>query len=73
MRDVLEVRLVRAGVEIDRDAVAYLAANLGGDRGITRAELDKLVACDLLPTKAGPPPVSAAEIAQIYGKEKEAA
>lgn len=35
--------LKAAGLEIDRDAVAYLAANLGGDRGITRAELDKLV------------------------------
>ncbi|MBI2256145.1 MAG: DNA polymerase III subunit delta [Proteobacteria bacterium] len=35
--------LKAAGIEIDRDAVAYLAANLGGDRGITRAELDKLV------------------------------
>jgi len=35
--------LKAAGLEIDRDAVSYLAANLGGDRGITRAELDKLV------------------------------
>jgi DNA polymerase-3 subunit delta len=35
--------LKAAGLDIDRDAVGYLAANLGGDRGITRAELDKLV------------------------------
>jgi DNA polymerase-3 subunit delta len=35
--------LKAAGLDIDRDAVSYLAANLGGDRGITRAELDKLV------------------------------
>ncbi len=35
--------LKNAGLEIDRDAVGYLAANLGGDRGITRAELDKLI------------------------------
>jgi DNA polymerase-3 subunit delta len=35
--------LKNAGIEIERDALAYLAANLGGDRGITRAELDKLV------------------------------
>ncbi len=35
--------LKAAGLDIDRDAVAYLAANLGGDRGITRAELDKLI------------------------------
>jgi DNA polymerase-3 subunit delta len=35
--------LKAAGIEIERDALAYLAANLGGDRGITRAELDKLI------------------------------
>ncbi|WP_374310886.1 DNA polymerase III subunit delta [Dongia sp.] len=35
--------LKAAGIEIERDALSYLAANLGGDRGITRAELDKLV------------------------------
>ncbi|WP_374654111.1 DNA polymerase III subunit delta [Dongia sp.] len=35
--------LKAAGLEIERDALSYLAANLGGDRGITRAELDKLV------------------------------
>ena len=33
----------RAGFQIDRDAVDYLAHHLGSDRGVTRSELDKLV------------------------------
>ena len=40
---LITAQLKAAGIEIERDALAYLAANLGGDRGITRAELDKLV------------------------------
>lgn len=40
---LITAQLKAAGMEIDRDAVAYLAANLGGDRGITRAELEKLI------------------------------
>lgn len=30
------------GLRADRDAMAYLIANLGADRGVTRGELDKL-------------------------------
>lgn len=30
------------GLEASREALAYLAASLGGDRGVTRSELDKL-------------------------------
>lgn len=40
---LITAQLKTAGMEIDRDALGYLAANLGGDRGITRAELDKLI------------------------------
>jgi DNA polymerase III subunit delta len=40
---LITAQLKAAGIEIERDALAYLAANLGGDRGITRAELDKLI------------------------------
>jgi DNA polymerase-3 subunit delta len=40
---LITAQLKAAGMEIDRDALSYLAANLGGDRGITRAELDKLI------------------------------
>lgn len=32
-----------AGLQPERDALAYLSANLGGDRGLTRRELEKLV------------------------------
>lgn len=45
-RDI--ARLIRdtmqqAGLQIDRDAVDVLAANIGGDRGKVRSELEKLV------------------------------
>lgn len=40
---LIRQHLNAAGLEVDRDALAYLSAHLGGDRGITRAELDKLV------------------------------
>ena len=39
---VIEQGLSARGLTADRDAVAYLAANLGGDRMITRSELEKL-------------------------------
>ena len=32
-----------AGLQPERDALAYLTASLGGDRGLTRRELEKLV------------------------------
>jgi DNA polymerase-3 subunit delta len=37
------------GLQPERDALAYLSASLGGDRGLTRRELEKLV------TYMGPP------------------
>lgn len=40
---LITAQLKAAGIEIERDALSYLAANLGGDRGITRAELEKLI------------------------------
>lgn len=40
---LITAQLKAAGMEIEHDAIAYLAANLGGDRGITRAELEKLI------------------------------
>jgi len=40
---VIVEHLRRMGMEIDRDAVAFLAERLGSDRGVTRSELDKIV------------------------------
>lgn len=40
---LVTAQLRAAGLEIARDAVDYLAANLGGDRGVTRSEIDKLI------------------------------
>ncbi|MBL8710994.1 MAG: DNA polymerase III subunit delta [Rhodospirillaceae bacterium] len=40
---LITAQLKAAGMEAERDAVAYLAANLGGDRGVTRAEIEKLI------------------------------
>lgn len=40
---LIGAQLKLAGIGIDRDALDYLAVNLGGDRGVTRAEIDKLV------------------------------
>jgi len=39
---VIEQGLTAHGLTADRDAIAYLSANLGGDRMITRSELEKL-------------------------------
>jgi DNA polymerase-3 subunit delta len=35
--------LAERGLRVDREAKAYLVDHLGGDRGVTRAELDKLL------------------------------
>jgi DNA polymerase-3 subunit delta len=40
---IIAAQLRDAGLEIARDALDYLAANLGGDRGVTRSEIDKLI------------------------------
>ncbi|MEM7223036.1 MAG: DNA polymerase III subunit delta [Pseudomonadota bacterium] len=39
---VIRAALAEAGLEASPDALAYLAANLGGDRQLTRRELEKL-------------------------------
>lgn len=43
LRQVIGQHLSAAGLTADPAALSYLAANLGGDRQITRRELDKLV------------------------------
>lgn len=40
---LITAQLKAAGMAVEPDALAYLAANLGGDRGITRSELEKLI------------------------------
>jgi len=40
---LIAAHLKAAGYGIARDAAAYLAERLGGDRGVTRSELDKLM------------------------------
>ena len=40
---VIRDTLAGAGLGIEADAVAYLAEHLGGDRAMTRSELDKLI------------------------------
>ncbi|WP_374369616.1 DNA polymerase III subunit delta [Dongia sp.] len=40
---IIGQQVKEAGLEIERDALSYLAANLGGDRGVTRSEIDKLI------------------------------
>jgi DNA polymerase-3 subunit delta len=40
---LITAQLRAAGIDIARDAVDYLALNLGGDRGVTRSEIDKLI------------------------------
>lgn len=45
-RDVHEVirkRFAGAGIQCDRDAMEYLASQLGNDRGVTLSELEKLI------------------------------
>lgn len=40
---LIAAHLQSGGYSIARDALAYLAERLGGDRGVTRSELDKLM------------------------------
>jgi DNA polymerase-3 subunit delta len=40
---LIAAHLKTGGYAIARDAVAYLAERMGGDRGVTRSELDKLM------------------------------
>ena len=43
LEELIEQVFVQAGHRVDAEAVDYLKANLGADRGLTRSELDKLV------------------------------
>jgi DNA polymerase-3 subunit delta len=43
LEELIESVFAQAGHRIEPDAVDYLKANLGADRGLTRSELDKLV------------------------------
>lgn len=43
VRTLVTSTLSAAGLRASPDAVAYLVANLGSDRGVSRSELDKLV------------------------------
>ena len=43
LRQVVTQHLAAAGLTSDPAALSYLLANLGGDRALTRSELDKLV------------------------------
>lgn len=40
---LIGAQMKQAGIAVDRDALDYLSVNLGGDRGVTRAEIDKLI------------------------------
>ena len=43
LRQVIQQQLSAAGLAAEPDALAYLLAHLGGDRRLTRLELDKLI------------------------------
>lgn len=43
LRQVIQQQLAAAGLTPEPDALAYLLAHLGGDRRLTRLELDKLI------------------------------
>jgi DNA polymerase-3 subunit delta len=43
LEELIEAVLGKAGHRVDAEAIDYLKANLGADRGLTRSELDKLV------------------------------
>ncbi|MGF1476485.1 MAG: DNA polymerase III subunit delta [Geminicoccaceae bacterium] len=43
IQDLVRAVLNPAGVDLSADAMAYLVDNLGSDRGVSRAELEKLV------------------------------
>jgi DNA polymerase III subunit delta len=43
LEQVIRAQLQDAGLKIEADALAWLAGVLGGDRGVTRRELEKLI------------------------------
>jgi DNA polymerase-3 subunit delta len=68
LRQVVTQHLTAAGLTPDPAALAYLLANLGGDRALTRSELDKLV---LYVGKAGGGRVTLADAATVVGDSAE--
>ncbi|WP_119422610.1 DNA polymerase III subunit delta [Desertibaculum subflavum] len=63
LEELVEQVFRAAGHKVDAEAIDYLKANLGADRGLTRSELDKLV------TYMGPHPatVGLAEAQAVIG------
>ncbi len=53
LAEVVRQTLAAHGLRASRDALAYLVGNLGGDRGLTRSELEKL-ALYMGPVQGGP-------------------
>ena len=43
LEQVIRAQLAEAGLRIEADALAWVAGALGGDRGVTRRELEKLI------------------------------
>ena len=43
LEQVVRAQLAEAGLRIEADALAWIAGALGGDRGVTRRELEKLI------------------------------
>ena len=43
LEQVIRGQLAEAGLRIEADALAFIAGALGGDRGVTRRELEKLI------------------------------
>jgi DNA polymerase-3 subunit delta len=62
LEDVIRATLAPHGMTVGRDAMAFLLAHLGGDRLLTRAELEKLVTL-----KGEPGEISLAEAAACIG------
>lgn len=62
LEDVIRETLAPHGMTASRDAMAFLMAHLGGDRLLTRAELDKLITL-----KGAPGEISLADAAACVG------
>lgn len=64
---VIRDSLGKAGLSLSRDAADALAAHLGGDRQVTRAELDKLITYMGGPFSDGGPEITLADINACVG------
>ena len=70
LEQVIRAQLQDAGLRIEADALAWLAGVLGGDRGVTRRELEKLI---LYMADAETGTVSLADAQAIVGDSAAAA